>query len=134
MEKLISSQKMDEHRQFDLKKILKFFTKEEVKTPLAFFFKVVPYLVAAWFAILYAPVSDQMKRTFFYVSSIVLFVLCLLVGIIAWFRPKNLVYGETGHRAEHRLEFGTEERAMDEAHLDLLEKVENPRQLTGGNE
>jgi len=124
---------MDEHRQFDFKRILRFFTKEEVKTPLAFFFKVVPYLVAAWIAVLYAPVSDQMKHTFFWVSSFILLGLCLLVGIIAWFRPKNLVYGESGHRAEHKLEFGTEERAIDEAHLDLLEKVQNPRQLKGGN-
>jgi hypothetical protein len=36
-----------EYGHFDFKKIVRFFTKEEVKTPLAFFFKVVPYLVAA---------------------------------------------------------------------------------------
>jgi hypothetical protein len=125
---------MDEHKQFDLKKILRFFTKEEVKTPLAFFFKVVPYLVAAWIAILYAPVSDEMKHSFFLVSSIILVGLCVLVGAIAWFRPKNLVYGESGHRAEHKLEFGTEERTIDETHLDLLEKVQNPKQLEEGNE
>lgn len=125
---------MPEHSQFDFKKIIRFFTKEEVKTPLAFFFKVVPYLVAAWIAILYSPVPDQMKYALVEISSAILVGLCIFVGIMAWFRPKNLVYGESGYRAEHKLEFGTEERVIDETHLDLLEKVQNPRQLKGGTE
>jgi hypothetical protein len=122
-----------DYGRFDFKKIIRFFTKEEVKTPLAFFFKVVPYLVGAWIAILYSPVPDKMKYALVEISSGILVGLCVLVGVMAWFRPKNLVYGESGHRAERKLEFGTEERVIDETHLDLLEKVQNPRQLKGGN-
>ncbi len=125
---------MPEHYQFDVQRIVRLFTKEEVKTPLAFFFKVVPYLVAAWFAILYAPVSDSMKYSLYLISAAILVGLCIFVGVMAWFRPKNLVYGESGHRAEHKLEFGTEQRTINADALELLEKSENPRQLKGGSE
>ena len=108
--------------------------REEVKTPLAFFFKVVPYLIAAWIAILYAPVSDALKRGFFYSSAAILGVLFLMVWIFAWFRPKHLVYGESGHRAETKLEFGTEHRVIDEETLALLPKSENPKLLDGGGQ
>src|SRR5437016_14319040 len=37
---------------FDSKKIVRWFVKEEVRTPLAFFFKIIPYRTAAWVAIL----------------------------------------------------------------------------------
>ncbi|HWY09058.1 MAG TPA: hypothetical protein VNY24_19500 [Candidatus Acidoferrales bacterium] len=125
---------MEEHHSFDIKRIVKFFTKEEVKTPLAFFFKVVPYLVAAWLAILYAPVSDGMKFSMFVISSLILLGLCVVVGVMAWFRPKHLVYGESGHRAEHKLEFGSEQQIIDEETLNLLEKVQNPKLLKEGSE
>jgi len=125
---------MSDHSQFDFTRILKFFSREEVKTPLAFFFKVVPYLVASWIAILYAPVSDLMKYRFFFGSAAILVGLCVIVGVFAWFRPKHLVYGETGHRAEKKLEYGTDQRVIDEQALDRLERVQNPRQLRGGAE
>jgi hypothetical protein len=125
---------MSDHTQFDFRKIIKFFTKEEVKTPLSFFFKVVPYLVAALIAILYAPISEAAKYRFFAVVCVVLGGLCLLVGVIAILWPKSLVYGEAGHRAERKLEFGTEERVIEEGDLDLLQNTENPRRLKGGTE
>jgi predicted membrane channel-forming protein YqfA (hemolysin III family) len=125
---------MSEPSRFDFTRILRFLSKEEVKTPLAFFFKVVPYLVAAWIAILYAPITDQLKYTFIVFTSVVLVGLCVGVGLFAWLRPTHLVYGEAGHRAERKWEYGTERKSMDEKALEGLEKVQNPRQLPRGNE
>jgi hypothetical protein len=123
-----------ESHRWDVTKLVRMMFREEVKTPLSFFFKVVPYLIAAWIAILYAPVSDSLKYGFFYSSAAILVGLCVMVWIFAWFKPKHLVYGESGHRAETKLEFGTEHRAIDEATLELLEKVQNPRLLDEGGE
>jgi len=125
---------MAERSQFDFGRVFRFLFREEVKTPLAFFFKVVPYLVAAWIAILYAPLTDILKYRLFFGSAAILVGLCLLVGIFAWFRPKHLVYGESGHRAEKKLEYGSDKRIIDEQTLELLERADNPKYLAGGTE
>ena len=124
---------MEEHRgRWDVTKILRFFTKEEVKTPLSFFFKVLPYLTAAWLAILYAPVADGLKRFSLIFSSAIFVAITLFVGAIALFRPTHLVYGESSHRAERKLEFGTETRSFDETTLNALPSEKNPPLLERG--
>ncbi|SRR6266481_6741491 len=87
--------------QFDIKRIVKWFVREEVKTPLSFFFKVIPYMTAAWLAILYAPGLDGGTKVYLIkFSAEVFFGLCGLVALFAFLKPTHLVYGEAGHRAE----------------------------------
>lgn len=124
----------EHHFEFDIKKIVRWFVKEEVKTPLSFFFKVIPYMTAAWVAILYAPGIDAATRfALIRFSAGVFFVLCVLVAIFAFTRPKHLVYGESGHRAEHKLEFGTEKKTYTAIELDQLPSATNTQQLEAGN-
>jgi hypothetical protein len=120
---------MLEQTQFDLKRIVRWFIKEEVKTPLSFFFKVIPYMTAAWIAILYSPVPSEIKLTLVRFSAWVFIGLCGLIALFAFLRPKYLVYGETGHRAEKKIEFGTEKRAFSSEDLTTLKQVQNPQQL-----
>jgi hypothetical protein len=115
---------------FDLKKIVRWFAKEEVKTPLAFFFKVIPYMTAAWVAILYAPALDAATKFALIRFSAYMFAgLCLLVAIFALLKPTHLVYGEAGHRAERKMEFGTERRTLTATELEQLPQERNPHQL-----
>jgi hypothetical protein len=123
---------MADQHQFDFRKIVKWFSKEEVKTPLSFFFKVIPYMTAAWIAILYAPISDAMKASLFRFGSWIFVGLCFLIAVFAFFRPRHLVYGEAGHRAERKIEMGTETRTYSNEELDQLDKVSNPKQLESG--
>jgi hypothetical protein len=107
-------------------KILRFITKDEVKTPLAFLYKVVPCVVATLVVVLYAPVSDDLKRTVILWAFVGLFGLAVVVLICALWKPKNIVYGETGHRAERRIDYGTESRNLDRSQIDALTVSSNP--------
>lgn len=122
-----------EHHQFDYKKILRWFVKEEVKTPLSFFFKVIPYMTAAWVAVLYAPgIDGSMKFALIRFSAWIFIGMCSLVALFAFLRPKHLVYGESGHRAEHKLEFGTEKRTYSAIELEQLQPQHDSQQLGAG--
>jgi hypothetical protein len=113
-----------------LARVIKFFGQSEVKTPLSLVFKVVPYLTLAYTAILYAPgISQEVKLKIIVCVSIVFFVLCLLVCLFAWFRPTHLVYGESGHRAERRMEYGTERESIYEADLAALRPMRDKTML-----
>lgn len=85
-------------------RLIKIFTREEVKTPLAFAFKIVPYMIGALVVILYAPITNQMKERFVGWTFLALLGLSMVVFVFGWFRPKNLVYGETGHRSPSRIQ------------------------------
>ena len=123
---------MGESRQIDFKKLVRLFSKEEVKTPLSFFFKVVPYMTASWLAILYAPISEAMKKSLFHYSSWIFVGLCVLIAGFAFFRPRHLVYGESGHRAERKIELGTETKTYSSEEFDQLDRVTNPKQIGDG--
>jgi hypothetical protein len=107
-------------------RVLRFITKDEVKTPLAFLFKVVPWLIAALIVVLYAPIEDALKKTVLLWTFGALLAVTALVMLFAWFRPKNLVYGETGHRAEYKIEYGTDSRVSTREELDLLPNEPDP--------
>jgi len=109
-----------EHHFADIQKIVKWFTKDEVKTPLSFFFKVIPFMTAAWVAVLYAPGLD---------GAWVFIGLCGLVAVFAFLRPKHLVYGESGHRAERKLEFGTEKHTYTLQEVEQLPPSRNSNQI-----
>jgi hypothetical protein len=120
---------------FDLRKIARWFVKEEVKTPLSFFFKVIPYMTAAWLAVLYAPGLDgATKFALIRFSAYIFCGLCILVAIFAFTRPTHLVYGEAGHRAEKKLEFGTERKTYSAEEFVELPSTPNPQQLPPGEE
>ena len=119
-------------QQLDFRKIVKWFSREEVKTPLSFFFKVIPYMTAAWIAILYAPISEAMKASLFHFGSLVFIALCSLIAIFAFFRPRYLVYGESGHRAERKIEMGTETKTYSNEEFEKLDKGSNPKQIEQG--
>jgi hypothetical protein len=109
-------------------KALRFITKEEVKTPLSFLFKIVPLLVLGWLGILYAPIGDDLKGSLLHFITYAVMAFGAAVLLFAWFRPKHLVYGESGHRAEHKVEFGTEARSMSKDEVELLVSVSDPNQ------
>jgi len=113
---------------FDFTRVIRFFTRQEVKTPLSFFFKVIPYLTAVWVAILYAPIPSEMKFSIIKFTAWIFLVICALVFVFAWFRPRHLVYGETTYRAERKMEFGTEQRSMNETELDQLRPISDRTQ------
>lgn len=110
-------------------KALKFITKDEVKTPLAFLYKVVPYLVLALAVTLYAPIGEHLKLQVMLWALGILSGLAVVVLLFAWFRPKHLVYGETGHRAEYKLEYGTEEHIATRDEIDLLPNAPEQQRL-----
>ena len=125
---------MGEEHQFDFKKLVRWFSKEEVKTPLSFFFKVIPYMTASWIAILYAPISDAMKATLFYFGSWIFVGLCSLIAVFAFFRPRHLVYGEAGHRAERKVELGSEVRTYSSEEFERLDRGSDPKQIEQSKE
>jgi len=108
------------------RRIISFFQSQEVKTPLSFMFRVVLAFVAALGLILYAPgLTASEKVTLVEFASGILILLCIFVGLFAWFRPRNLVYGESGHRAERRMEYGTERQVRTAAEVDALRPMRN---------
>ncbi len=110
-------------------RLVKIFTREEVKTPLSFLFKIVPYLIAALIVILYAPITEELKERLAGWTFLGLLGLSVVVLFFGWYRPKNLVYGETGHRAEHKLEYGTDKKTVGQGELDELEPIEGKTTL-----
>jgi hypothetical protein len=117
--------------EFDFKKVLRWFVKEEVKTPLAFFFKVIPYMTAAWIAILYSPIPNETKFSLVHFSAWIFIGLCGLIAVFAFIKPRHLVYGESGHRAERKIELGTETRVYTDGELAALTQIRNPQLLSG---
>jgi hypothetical protein len=108
--------------------------KDEVKTPLSFFFKVLPWLTGSWGLVLYAPIPITEKMHLIHLSSAVFGGMFVLVAAFAWFNPRHLLYGEAGHRAERKLEFGTDRRMYTPEEVGRLEPTRNPQQLTGGED
>lgn len=105
------------------------FTQQEVKTPLSFMFRALLVLVAVLGLILYAPIPAEYKVKIVGYFLLVLVGLCGLVFLFAWFRPRNLVYGEAGHRAERRMEYGTEKRSLSHEEAQALRPMRDRKQL-----
>ncbi len=107
---------------------LRFITKDEVKTPLAFLYKVVPYLAVVLIVVLYAPIADDLKLKVLAWIFLILIGMSAVVLLFAWFRPKHLVYGESGHRAEYKIEYGTETHISTRDEIALLPNEPDPNQ------
>ena len=117
---------------FDFQKILRLFTREEVKTPLSLIFKAIAYLTATWIAILYSPLPSDAVTAMLKFAAYVFIFICLVVLVFAWNRPRHLVYGEAGHRAERKLEYGTDKKIINEEQLGNLPSVEDLTQFPAG--
>jgi hypothetical protein len=106
--------------------IVRFLSIQEVKTPLSFAFKAAFYLVALWIVVLvWGGRSEAFDKWFVEFTSVIFSLLCAGVLGFAWFNPVNLVYGENAYRAERKLEFGTEHRALSEDEVRSLPKSAN---------
>jgi|ERR1700683_1451376 len=112
--------------------IANWFARGEVKTPLSFFFKVLPWLTGALGLILYAPVPSDLKLYLIKLIAWLFGGMFVFVGVFAWFNPRHLLYGEAGHRAERKLEFGTEKKTYTPQELETLAPTRNPQQLEAG--
>jgi hypothetical protein len=112
--------------------IAKWIARGEVKTPLSFFFKVLPWLTGVVGLILYAPIPSDLKLYLIKLSVVVFAGMFVFVGVFAWFRPHHLLYGEASHRAERKVEFGTEKRTYTAEELATLRPSRNPQQLEAG--
>jgi len=77
-------------------------------------------IVAMWLC------DPQQRITVFEITVAVLLLMVFGVGIFAWARPKHLVYGETGHRAEFRLTMGTETHELEPAEVANMTGISNP--------
>ena len=115
------------------KKVLSWLSQREVKTPLSFFFRLVGYLTAIFVCVLIWG-NPAFHRFAFLVVIAVLVLVGVAVFIFAWCRPKNLVYGETSHRAEMKLGYGTESKEFSSAEIATLPGVEKPEALPASGE
>jgi hypothetical protein len=106
-------------------KVLSWFSQREVKTPLAFFFRLVGATVVIVIAALYLVPYEARFEVFEFGVGVLIF-LAIMVALFAWMGVKNLVYGESGHRAEMRIKFGTEKREFSQAEMQALRQSTNP--------
>jgi hypothetical protein len=111
------------------RKVLSLFSIKEVKTPLSFFFRVTSAIVILGTIGLWA-IDTASRYQVLVGAAVMLLILTLTVSVFAWFRPKNLVYGETGHRAEAKLTFGTEKEEVSAGALATTPGIPNPMSLT----
>jgi hypothetical protein len=114
---------------FDFQKLLRLFTRDEVKTPLSLIFKAIAYLTAIWIALPYSPLPSDAVTSLMKFAVYGIIFICLVVLVFAWFRPRHLVYGEAGHRAERKLEYGTDKKVINAEQLADLPPVEDLTQL-----
>ena len=117
------------------RRVLSLFSQKEVKTPLSFFFRLSGAIVVIVLASIYAVGPDSATRFQIFLIGIGC-ILVLFVGVMffAWCRPKHLVYGETGHRAESKFTLGTEKKEISASELSSLEGTANTVALTSGEQ
>lgn len=114
--------------------MLSWFSQREVKTPLAFYFRVTGAVVVIVIAALYFAPAEQRFRVFL-IGLFALGLLVIVVALFAWLNVKNLVYGEAGHRAELRFKLGTEKGEISASALATTPGTSNPRMVpTAGTE
>lgn len=110
-------------------KIISWLSLKEVKTPLSFYFRISLYLAAVMTVVMIWGPND-LKDVAFFICLGTMILVIFLVSAFAWYRPKNLVYGETGHRAEWRIKFGTESHELDHKEVEKLRGTPNPEGLS----
>jgi|GEM_PF-2375423 len=110
-------------------RVISLFASQEVKTPLSFVFRVSLYLAVFAALALFAPITQPFKVGIAVCAGSLVFLLVAFVAVFGWFKPTNLVYGEAGHRAERRLEFGTNRRSQSIVEIEATKSESNKGQL-----
>jgi hypothetical protein len=111
-------------------KFFSLFSRREVKTPLAFFFRIGTSVSVVVLVSLYL-LRDSPDLLFkvFLIGIAVLIIFFMAVYRFAWVNPKHLVFGESGHRAEMKFVMGTEERELAAEEVATLQAQTNPNAL-----
>ena len=79
-------------------KISSLFSIKEVKTPLSFFDRLrISILTLAMPGVFLVQPRERLELLIG--AGVLLFILTMIVAVITWFRPQNLVLGESGYRA-----------------------------------
>jgi hypothetical protein len=110
--------------------VFSWFSKREVKTPLSFFFRILGAVLVIVLAALFLCEPSQ-RFNIFLLGLAACGLLFVGVGVFAWVKPRHLVFGEAGYRAERQFALGTETRQIKEAELAIQEGMANPKSLTG---
>jgi hypothetical protein len=110
--------------------VFSWFSRKEVKTPLSFFFRILAAVTLIVLAALFLYEPNQ-RFSIFLLGLSACGVLFLGVGIFAWIKPKHLVFGEAGYRAESKFAFGTESQEIGERELAIAKGMTNPKSITG---
>jgi len=76
--------------------------------------------------------APELTRLVFLVGIGIFLLLIAVVAVFAWWRPRNLVYGETGHRAESKLSYGTDKKELSANEVAVIEGTSNPKALPAG--
>jgi len=105
-----------------------------VKTPLSFYFRIAILVPVVLGSVLLVSETNDFKLQILRLALGFLLILSLLVAAFAWWRPKHLVFGESGHRAELRLEYGTDQHVLTRREAVSIEGVPAPKSLTQGEE
>lgn len=106
------------------RKALSLFSIKEVKTPLSFFFRVISAIVIIAVVALFT-LEPANRYKLLLGAAALLVLLVLVVATFAWIKPRNLVYGEAGHRAEMKMAFGTEKQTFSVAEVANMSGTEN---------
>ena len=115
------------------KKVLSWLFQKEVKTPLSFNFRIAWFIVVM-FIVMVIWGQPALQLLVFLTSFGLLALLIIVVAIFSWYRPKNLIYGEPGHRAEMKLGYGTEKKELTSAEVSSLPGIEKPAELPASGE
>ena len=109
-----------------IRQVLGLFSKSEVKTPLSFAFRFMRWFGLIFGAVLLTPgLTAEERYSMIVLTGFILLVPFAIVFLFAWKRPHNLVYGETAHRAERKLEYGTERGVKDANRIAEIPSIEN---------
>ena len=113
-----------------INRVVSIFASSEVKTPLSFAFRMALYVaILAAVIVLFSSLNDTFKESVLIFAGAVWLLLILAVFLFAWNRPTNLVYGETGHRAERKLMYGTNRKIQTAIEIESEKPIPNPAQL-----
>lgn len=111
-------------------RVLSWFSQREVKTPLAFYFRLVGAIVVVVLTALYFSPPEQ-RLQIFMIAMWCFAGLAIIVALFAAFNVKNLVYGESGHRAETKFKYGTDKKEFSQTEIATMHQTENPLSLPG---
>lgn len=94
---------------------------------MSFFFRVISAVIIICVIALFTLEPSRRYDVLFGAAGL-LVLLTIIVALFAWLSPKNLVYGEAGHRAEMKMAFGTEKQTFSAAEVSGMSGTQNQQQ------